>query len=293
MTPTDSLLFTAALTPFTADGGLDVDRLDSYYRWLLEAGVDGVFACGTTGEFSALDRAERGQVITSALGVFGPERVIAHVGAVTLREATALAEAARDAGAIRFAAMTPWFDVAQPSSLTRYYTELTRICGGGVYAYHFPARTTVSLTPQQLRQITAEAELIGIKVSGLPSEDVLGFLDPDRTDFEVFTGNDASFIDCVIGGAAGAVSGMSSAFPGVFVAARDALRLGGAEELQTAQAAVDTVVQALEGGNFALMKQALAMQGQSVGKCRVGLDDPSPAQLSVLEQALATLDVTG
>lgn len=292
MTPTDSLLYTAAITPFTADGDLDVARLDSYHQWLADAGVDGVFSCGTTGEFIAMDDAERLAVISSALKVFGPERVIAHIGAPTLRQGIALAQAARHAGATRFAAMTPWFEPAQSASLLAYYAGLSEVTGGGLYAYHFPARTTATLTPQQLREITAQAGLVGVKVSGLPADALLEYLDPQRPDFEVFTGNDASFIACAQGGAVGAVSGLSSAFPSVYVAAREALRSGDAGRIQTAQQAVEVTVRAVEGGNFALVKQALAMQGHPVGPCRVGLDDPNLAQTAALQQALAELGLT-
>lgn len=289
MTHTEALVYTAAITPFTADGELDTARLDSYHEWLAEAGVDGVFSCGTTGEFIAMDDDERLTVIESALRVFGPQRVIAHVGAPTLRQARALTQAAKDAGAVRFAAMTPWFEPAQPACLQTYYTELARICGGQMYAYHFPARTTATLSAAQLRQITRQAGLTGVKVSGLSADEVLAYRDPLRPEFEVFTGNDASFIACSQGGAVGAVSGLSSAFPTVFVAARDAARSGDEELIKSAQAAVDAVVAVIEGGNFVLVKQALAMQGQSVGGCRVALDDASAAQLDVLQETLTHL----
>lgn len=284
-------LYTASITPFLGSGDLDRGLVDEYHRWLESSGVDGVFAVGTTGEFVALEDDERTAVIESAVEVFGTDRVIAHVGAPSLRQASRLARAARDVGATRFSAMTPFFEVAQRDSLVDYYAELNSIGGGQLYGYHFPSRTTVTLTPEQLRELASRAGLVGIKVSGMRVEETLSYLDGADAGFEVFTGNDVTFAECFLGGAVGAVSGMSAAFPTVFVTLRDALRSGDEDAVTVAQAGVERVVTACEGANFALVKRALDLQGVPVGPCRVALDDPTAEQVAVLEDTLDRLGI--
>lgn len=291
MAAKDAQLYTASTTPFTDTGDFDPGLADEYHHWLAASGVDGVFAVGTTGEFIALEDDERTAVIASAVRVFGSDRVIAHTGAPSLRQAARLTAAARDVGATRFAAMTPYFEVAHPDALADYYTELDSIGGGQFYGYHFPSRTTVALPPEQVRNITVRAGLAGIKVSGLPADETLAYLDPVDPGFEVFTGNDATFAECVRGGALGAVSGMSAAFPTVFVAMRDALRSGDADAVARAQADVQHVVTACEGVNFALVKKALDLQGVPAGPVRVALDEPSAEQVAVLEDTLDRLGI--
>lgn len=280
---TDALLYPASITPFNDAGVLDPGLVDEYHLWLESSGVDGIFTVGTTGEFIALDDSERTLVIASAVKVFGTERVIAHTGAPSLRQAARLTAAARDVGATRFAAMTPYFEVAHPAALLHYYAELSRIGEGETWAYHFPSRTTVSLPPEQVWEIATEVGLAGAKVSGLPAEMTLSYVAPG---FDVFTGNDVTFAECVRGGAVGAVSGMSAAFPAPFVALRDALRDGDDAAVAEAQGGVQRVVTACEGVNFALIKQALTLQGIPAGPVRVALDAPTREQVAVLEDTL-------
>lgn len=287
---TSAQLYAAALVPMPEDGGdLDLGRVNAYHQWLEDSGVDGIFAAGTTGEFIALDDDERTAVIANAVEVFGTERVIAHTGAPSLRQASRLTTAARDAGASRFAAMTPFFEVAHPASLEHYYTELAGIAGGAFYAYHFPVRTNASFGPSQVRGLTARAGLAGIKVSGVSAPELLSYVDHANRAFEVFTGNDITFAECVAGGAAGAVSGISAAFPRVFVRMRDALRAGDAVALRGAQADIEQAIAAVPRLNFQILKKALELQGVPAGTCRVALDEPSPEELVALEATMERL----
>src|SRR6476469_1738560 len=96
-------LIPAVPVPFDADGELDEKGLEPLYRLLADAGVDAVFVSGTTGEFPALDDAERDVVLTEALAIFGAERVYAHVGAASARQAQRLAARAVTLGATQLA----------------------------------------------------------------------------------------------------------------------------------------------------------------------------------------------
>lgn len=278
MTHTEPLLYTAATTPFTDSGELDRDHLDEYHAWLKEADVDGVFSVGTTGEFVAMSDDERTETIASAVRVFGPERVIAHIGAPTLRQACTLLDRAGDVGAVRFAAMTPYFEAPTIEGLRRYYEGLSGRCDGRLFAYHFPARTAVAFTGEQLSELFTEVALGGIKVSGLPADKVLSYLPPGAEGFQLFTGGDASFAQCYLGGAVGAVSGLSSAFPEVFVQMRNALAAGDDAAIHAAQGDIDQVVEVLESGNLALVKHAINARGFPAGPVRVALDPVSDAQ---------------
>ena len=285
MTPTDSALYTATTVPFDASGVLDAGGLSEFYRWLDAAGVDGVFPCGTTGEFVALDDDERTLVVGRAVEVFGHERVIAHIGAPTLRHALRLMERAKDVGASRFAAITPYFERAHDAALLGYYATLGEACGGQLYAYHFPARTGVDLPPARLSEIVAQAPLAGIKVSGLTAAEVLAYR--PTPEFQTFTGGDASYAEAVRGGAFGAVSGLSSAFPETFVAMRQALAAGDEAAVDRVQADIDEIVRVLQGGNFALLKKAMDLRGVPAGPVRVALDEPTGEQIIELRALVA------
>jgi 4-hydroxy-tetrahydrodipicolinate synthase len=275
--------------PFTGKGDLDAAGLQPLYRHLADAGVDGVFVAGTTGEFIALDDAERETVLAEALAVFGPERVYAHVGAASARQAARLAARAVALGARTLAAVTPYYLPAGPRSLVDYYRRLADVAGDArVFVYHYPARTTTTVAPWLLAELAAIPSVAGAKISGEPTSRVVEYLRAVPAGFEIFSGKDVEFGDVVRAGAAGAVSGVSSIFPRPFVALARALRSRDEQAAAVAQDGVRRAVDAV-GGNIALMKAALALRGLPAGPPRVAVDPPSPDRLAVVRAAVAEL----
>jgi len=84
------------------------------------------------------------------------------------------------------------------------------------------------------------------------------------------------------------VSGVSSIFPRPFLELADALRHRDDQAAGAAQSRIKTAVEAV-GGDIALIKAGLSMQGLPAGPTRVALDQPSPAQLEALQTALQEL----
>jgi len=287
--PTASLI-SAVPVPFTVDGALDDGGLQPLYRFLEAAGVDGVFVAGTTGEFTALDDAERETVLIEALAVFGAERVYAHVGAASAHQAERLTARAVALGARNLAAITPYYLPAGPQSLVDYYRRLAAVAGGArIFVYLYGARSTTTVTPAQLAELAEIPTVAGAKISGEPTSRVLEYVRATPDGFVVYSGNDIEFGDFVRGGGAGAVSGVSSVFPRPFVALADALRRGDEQAAAAAQDRVKQAVHAVAGADIALIKAGLALQGLPAGPPRVALDPPSPAQLDTLRAAIEEL----
>ena len=282
-------LIPAVPVPFLADGELDEKGLGPLCQFLDDAGVDGVFVSGTTGEFPALDDAERDVVLTEALAVFGPDRVYAHVGAASARQAERLAARAVTLGATRLAAITPYYLPAGPLALRDHYRRIADAAGDAeLFVYHYPACTTTTVDPAQLAELAAIPGVTGAKISGLSTDRVVEYLRAVPDGFAVYSGNDVEFGAVVRAGAAGGVCGVSSAFPEPFVALRDALARGDSGAAAAAQTRVEQAVGAV-GGNVALIKTALARRGLPAGPTRMALDPPTPAQLDAITAAVRDL----
>lgn len=289
MPDSPAALVPAVPVPFTADGDLDGAGLAPLYRSLDAAGVDGVFTAGTTGEFTALDDAERETVLTEALAVFGPERVYHHVGAASARHAERLTARAVALGARNLAAITPFYLPAGPRALLDYYRRLDAVAGGArLFVYLYAARTTTTVTPAQLAELAEIPSVAGAKISGEPTSRVLEYVRA-APGLVVYSGNDIEFGDVVRAGVAGGVSGVSSVFPKPFVALADALRRGDEQAAAAAQDRVKQAVHAVAGADIALIKAGLDLQGLPAGPPRVALDPPSPAQLDILRAAVEEL----
>lgn len=285
MTPIESYpsarLFSAATTPFTATGALDVGALGDHLRWLRDAGVDGVFAGGSTGEFTALSDDERLRVIEEALLVFGPEGVIAHIGGSWSGQAVELASRASAAGARLLSAITPFYQPCDLDGLRDYYGAIVDSAGEAtVLGYLFNARTTTVLDSATFAALAADTGLVGAKVSGESVDSVGAYLGALPQGSQVFTGGDADFAACVAIGAAGAVSGVSSALPQPFVSMRDALRSGDAAAVSRAQKRIELAVELTNGAHPAYLKALLEAQGLPGGPVRLALTRPNQDRIA-------------
>lgn len=269
-------VLTAVPTAFLPTEELNIPAFRALLMKLESAGVDGVFVAGTTGEFTALDDTERLQLISEALAVFGPERVIAHIGAPSGYQATRLAASAAALGATRLAAVTPFFQPAPPDQILRYYERiLSASAGASLYAYLFRSRTT-TITPPSLLPGLHSLGIVGAKISGESDDAVREYLEAAPSGFEVWSGNDRSMRWLHEQGGVGVVSGVSSAFPEPFLALRDAIRAGDGGAASRAERLAQRSIDAVRGGNVAHLKQALRARGLDVGDVRTATETVPP-----------------
>lgn len=299
-----TLLISAIPTPFLpGDKGVDVDALRELCERLREAGVDGVFAAGTMGEFVGLTDEERLTVFRTALDVFGPERVWAHVGAATAGQAHRLAlEAVLELGARNLAAITPYYGECGPEGLDDYIASVAAAAAAGearLFGYLFRERTGYDVDPDMFLSIAIDRGLAGVKISGEPAARIGDFVRErqrytatmgELTDFRIYTGHDAGWPQAHRLGADGVVSGTSALIPGPFVDLAAALRRNDEVAAAAAQRKVARAVAATGGGDIALIKAAMSARKLSTGGVRVPFETPTGEGVKAL---LAVLDELG
>jgi len=270
------VVFSAVPTLFGADGELDPGANRALYE-LVNGLVDGLFVAGTTGEFPALEDAERLSLFELALAEAGPDRVIAHIGAPDARHAARLARAAAAAGATRIAAITPYYLPARPDELAGHYRRIRDAAPGPeLYAYIFPERTGLPVPPPLFAQVADVAGLAGAKVSGSASADLAGYVGA-APGLRIFSGNDASPWASMRAGGAGVISGRSSAYPEVYAALKHD---------EAGQERLDRIV-AL-GASIGRLKHALQVRGL-VGSpaARMTVDPPDAGVAAAIAAEVA------
>jgi 4-hydroxy-tetrahydrodipicolinate synthase len=282
--PSRFQLIAAPVTVFGADDELDLDATRTLFGWLQETGVDGLFTPGTTGEFTALDDAERLAVIESALEVFGAESVIAHIGGASTRQTARLAQAAQRLGATRLAAITPYYFPAGERALLEHLSRVAdAAAGASLYLYVFPSRAVTTVAPATLARAAEIPGVVGAKVSGLSLAENEAYLAAAPAGFELYSGNDVDLVRLAEAGFAGVVSGVSNVFPELFVQAVRALAAGdGAHELQPR---IDEAVAVTGGADIGLLKAGLTKRGLAAGIPRIAIDAPSAAARASLENS--------
>jgi 4-hydroxy-tetrahydrodipicolinate synthase len=268
----------AVPTFFDADGELDRATTVAHHAALVGR-VDGVFVSGTTGEFPALDHAERHTLTELALGAHGPDRVVVHVGAASTRESVALTRDAVASGARRIAALTPYYLPVDTAAVARHMAAVVGAAGPArVYGYLFTERTGVVLDPTQFGELAEEAGLAGIKLSGAANERLAEYIEALPAGARLWSGADTTLPTVVRAGGAGIVSGLSAAFPEPFTALADAVATGDSEAERAAQIRADAVLDAL-AGTVEGIKAALRHLGHGTGALRMPSPDVPQAAL--------------
>jgi 4-hydroxy-tetrahydrodipicolinate synthase len=279
------VVLSAVPTLFGPDGGLDPDANRALYK-LVAGLVDGLFVAGTTGEFPALEDAERLSLFELALAEAGADRVIAHIGAPDARHASRLAQAAVALGAGRIAAITPYYLPARPDELAAHYGRIRDAAPGAeLYAYIFPERTGLPVPPPLFAEVAEAAGLAGAKCSGSAAADLAGYV-AAAPGLRIFSGNDANPAASMRAGAAGVISGRSAAYPEVYAALCDPAR----RDDPAPQERLDRIV-AL-GASIGRLKHALQVRGLVSGSgpaARMTIDPPDPDTAAAIAAEVAAL----
>src|ERR1700742_4440000 len=115
-------VLTAMVTPFTADGGLDVAGAQRLATHLVDAGNDGLVVSGTTGESPTTTDAEKDAVLRGTLEAVGdPAFVVAGAGTNDTRHSLEMAQAAEKAGAHGVLAVTPYYNKPPQEGLVQHF----------------------------------------------------------------------------------------------------------------------------------------------------------------------------
>ncbi|MDQ4108790.1 MAG: dihydrodipicolinate synthase family protein [Actinomycetota bacterium] len=209
----------AAVTPLK-DGGrsLDPDAFASLVGFLVNGGVDGLLACGTTGEGVLLSLEERRRVAEAFLAV-RPDgfQVAVHAGAQTTRDTIALAAHALEAGADAVAVIAPPYFPLGARELFDHLRSAAGACDPlPFYVYEFAARSGYAIPVDVITQLRREqTNVLGLKVSDTPFDAIEPYL---IDEMDVFIGSEPLVRAGMERGAVGAVSGLASAWPEVVAA---------------------------------------------------------------------------
>jgi 4-hydroxy-tetrahydrodipicolinate synthase len=279
-------IISAVPVPFLGDGTIDLPEFDAALR-SLDAHVHGVLVAGTTGEFPALDDAERVGLFGRAVDVLGAERVIAHIGHASARQVVRLAEAATPLGITRFAVLTPYYLPADDDGVLAHFRAVTEaLPGARVYPYLFPERTGLDVSPEALGRIMALPGMAGVKLSGGAAARLAEYAPCLHDGQELFSGDDATLPLVLEKGGAGVVSGVSAAFPQTFAALARALDAGPGPESDELQATAVRLV-GLAGPTIPRLKAALAARTGAVWASRMAQPAVPGDVRDAIEEAVA------
>jgi dihydrodipicolinate synthase/N-acetylneuraminate lyase len=204
----------AAVTPLRAGGdALDEEAFAPLVEFLVEGGLDGILALGTTGEGVMLSESQRRRAAELFVHNAGGRLAVAvHCGAQTTAETVRLAAHAHDIGANAVAVIAPPYYPFDEDGLLRHLRDAAHACSPlPFYVYEFAARSGYAIPVGVIERLRSDApNLAGLKVSDSPFDRVRPYL---LDGLDVFVGAEPLIVEGLRAGAAGAVSGLATAFP--------------------------------------------------------------------------------
>ncbi|MBL1097195.1 4-hydroxy-tetrahydrodipicolinate synthase [Streptomyces coffeae] len=217
----------AMITPFTADGSLDLDGTQLLATRLVdEGGCDGLVVNGTSGESPTTSDAEREAVVRAVAEAVGDRaRITAGVGSNDTRHTVELARAAERAGAHALLVVTPYYSRPPQEAVRAHFRTVADAVGLPVVLYDIPGRTGTALTCDTLLRLAEHPRVAGVKDCAydlMKSAKVLA-----ATDLAYYSGCDEQNLPLRAIGAAGYISTVANVAGRQVRAVVDAYDAGG------------------------------------------------------------------
>ena len=203
---------TALVTPFLG-GKVNYPMMEQLLRRQIDAGIEAVVICGTTGESATLSDCEKLELFRRAKAYVGDScLIIAGTGSNCTEHAAALSRAAEGAGADALLVVTPYYNKATPEGLLAHYSAVTGAVHIPVIAYNVPSRTGVDIPVEVYGRLSRIPNLAGVKEAS-SSISKIGKLCAACPDFPVWSGNDDQAVAVMSLGGQGVISVLSNVAP--------------------------------------------------------------------------------
>lgn len=282
----------AIITPFDDRGEVDIPALEKLVDAQIEHGIDGLVACGTTGETPTLDASEQERVIRCVIDrVGGRIPVIAGTGSNNTKATVAQTKRAREWGADAALVVVPYYNKPTQDGMVQHFKAAAEDGGLPIVAYNVPGRTVADMMPETIVRLQSEGLIVGVKdatANMIRATDTLRQLDPDRP-FAMLTGDDFTILPFVACGGVGVISVVSNICPGD---TSRLVKLTAQGELATAQALHNRIVALthvlFSAPNPVPIKAALALAGWCRADVRLPLVTADEAVRDRVRRALET-----
>ena len=285
----------ALVTPFAADGVLDLAAFARLLDYQLKGGTQALVVAGSTGEAHMLEPDEFDRLLTFAVEhVAGRVPVIAGTGEAGTAKTVAATRRARALGADAVLVVVPYYVRPTQEGLYRHYLEVAEQGGLPLLLYNVPTRTGCDLLPQTVARLRDHPGILGIKEARGDRERISALAELVLPDFVYLSGDDASAGEAMLAGASGTISVVANLVPQAFRALCDAATGGDRAATERCGVALEPLVQALNcAPNPIAVKAGLPVLGLGLALPRLPLvelnDGPDRARLHQALSSLASL----
>ena len=286
---------TALVTPFCRDGSLDEPTLRALVKRQIDAGINFLVPCGTTGESPTLTHQEHLRVVEIAVELAkGKVPVLAGAGGYNTAEVITLARELADLGANGILSVTPYYNKPTQEGLYQHFKAIAEAVSLPIILYSVQGRTGVNIEPATVGRLSQIANIIGIKEASGNISQMSTILNAVPEDFLVLSGDDAITLPLIALGGRGVISVASNEIPAQMTSLTQHALAGdfaGAREIHRRFLPLMEIN--FVESNPIPVKAALAQMGLLEPVWRLPLVAPKPENRARIRAVLESLNLIG
>ena len=278
---------TALVTPFL-NGEVNYPMLQRLIHRQINAGIEAIVLCGTTGEASTLTDSEKLKIFEKAKEYAGENcLVIAGTGSNCTAHAIALSKAAESCGADALLIVSPYYNKATPDGIFAHYAAIAQEVNIPIILYNVPTRTSLDIPVSVYKALSVIPNILGVKEASTDLGKILAIKAECPEDFSVWSGNDHLTVPVISIGGQGVISVVSNVFPELTQAMAKAALDGDFDTAAALQIRLQPLTSALFSQvNPIPVKAAMKLLGYDCGGCRLPLTTASDDVIKNLKSIL-------
>jgi 4-hydroxy-tetrahydrodipicolinate synthase len=281
-------ILTAIVTPFKADGAVDLERFRALAAYLVENGSDGLVVTGTTGEAPTLSDDERFALYEAAVAEVGDRAtVVAGTGTYSTAHSVHLTERAHDLGVDAFLVVTPYYNKPPVRGIVAHFEAIAAVSDRPIVAYNIPGRVVLNLETEAIAQL---AEIPTVRAVKQATADLVQARAIVDLGLDLYAGDDDIVLPFVeLGGLGGVCVHTHVVGPQLKEMIR-LFRAGDVEAARTLDADLRPSIELLKvAPNPIAIKAALNLLGHEVGGLRLPLVEATDEERDAVRDCLERL----
>ncbi|MBO0442916.1 dihydrodipicolinate synthase family protein [Vagococcus fluvialis] len=280
---------------YDENGNISGERVQELAKFYLDKGVKGLYVGGSSGECIYQNVTERKEVLENVMAAVGGKMtIIAHVAAPSTRDSVELAKHAESLGVDALAAIPPIYFGLPEFAIRDYWTAMMNASSLDFIIYNIPQTTGYALSVNMLKEMMSFDQVIGVKNSSMPVQDIYLFKRNAGKEIVVFNGPDEQFVAGRIMGADAGIGGTYGVMPELFLAANQAIEDSEIEKAQEIQIMIDDIIFKMleaKGNLYDVMKAVLVKRGITIGSVREPLPRITSEDMSIVEEVYGMLEL--
>ncbi|WP_075890107.1 MULTISPECIES: 4-hydroxy-tetrahydrodipicolinate synthase [Actinomyces] len=283
----------ALVTPFNADGSLDLDSAQAIARKLVSDGCDTILLSGTTGESPTTHQPEKDDLTRAVVEAVGDRAfILCGAGSNDTAHAVRIAQSAQACGADGLLVVSPYYNRPSQAGVRAHVRAIVEGTDLPVMLYDIPGRTGVAFGDESLDELSTHPRILAVKDATGKVEQ--GVERMHRTGLEYYSGDDGLNFAWLTGGASGIISVVAHVAAPYLRRMVDLLDADEVWEARELSYSLRPLIHAIMGGGqgAVMAKWALHLQGLLPSPTlRLPLVPPSEAEVARVEAAMGDLDL--